>query len=154
MKGYQNNYSSKRLLQYTETTPPALRMPVADNTKTYYLGQVVSLTSSGEVDIAATGNIPFGCVTVQNNIDAADSLVKNYVTVQPLGNNVGYGVAKGGTLQPGQLVESDGRNTTNEQLNDYIVAASGTYASAIVLVGGSVASEVTILLLAAPVLIP
>lgn len=154
---YQENYASKSKLAYDATYVTQKSFPTFDATLLHAKGQLVKLNADGTVQPAVTGDFPIGYVTVPNSTDATRQTSPNhygYVTVVQFTRDEVTAYAKGGTLNPGDLVEVDGQHTGDAEFMDYIAAASGTYASGYVVVGGGAGTKIQVALLNAPVLIP
>lgn len=155
-KGYQTQLSGKNKLVYDVEHGVAIQFPINTTTTTYTKGQQVKLLSTGKVEVATGTDFAFGYVKVANIVDDPSGAIHHAetVTVNCYAMDAAYGYAKGGTLNPGTLVVADGQNTTDPTLMDYRAAVTSEYANAIVVNGGTVGTEVTVLLLNAPVLIP
>lgn len=155
-KAYQVQLSGANKLIYDiEDGKVAIQFEVNTPATTYEKGQVVTLLNTGKVEIKAAANFPFGYVKVQNNVDDLPGAPQyRTVTVIPFAQDAVYGYAKGGTLAIGALVNADGQHTGDEGYMDYITAASGTYATGIVVEGGTVGTSIVVLLFNQPVLIP
>lgn len=110
-------------------------------------GQEVILKTDGTVNKRAAGTSkPIGIV-IKGGADAAR------VTVRTCFGAVVNGIAKGGTINPGTYVVPNG-NKNADSKSEYVAAASGDYALAIVIKGGAVNAEIKIAILDAPVNLP
>ena len=145
---FQENYSLPNKLQYEEEGHPEIRFVVADNTKLYQKGMAVTLSAAGEVDFATATDFVIGWVKTPNT---PDNNLKNEVVIVTVFQDVVYGYAKTAGLTVGDLVSADGQSTVDGNFSDYIVAATGQYASGIALSTVAVTEKTAIGVLGTPV---
>lgn len=114
-------------------------------------GQEVAITSNGTiVGRGATLSVrPIGVVDVGNDINTNNTMASVYVYGDMLLN----GIAKGGTLAVGAFVSQDNTRDSSTYEWNYITAASGTYATGVVVSGGAAGVAIKVLALPQPVLI-
>lgn len=154
---YQENLASANKLAYDVTYETQKRFPVANNALQIEKGQLVKLNTDGTVQPAVAADFPIGYVTVKNSIATDHQTSPNhygFVTIVQFARDEVTGYAKGGALTPGQLVSADGQHVGDTGFGDFIVAASGTYATGYVVVGAASGSQIQVAILNAPVLIP
>lgn len=155
-KQFQYNTAAEGRLEYDGARIVVMDLAVADNTKTYQKGQVVSLSATDTVDYTATGDVPFGIIQVANNpLDPnGDTEAINRVSVRTFGCEVTKGYAKVAVPTVGTLLEADGVHVGDITFTDYQPALSGTWAVAVALEPAILNAQVRVLILQNPVLIP
>ena len=139
---YQENYSTPNKLRYEGDPVVNIKFTVTTPATLHQKGQLVTLKSTGKVDVSVAGETPIGHVFVPNDPnDPQDGTYKNDVTVRTVFSDVTKGYAKTTGVNIGQLVEADGQSAVDAEFMDFIVAAGGVYATGIALTAAAVATD-------------
>lgn len=156
-KSYQTNLSSANKLIYDRKDGLFVKMQVETPATKYEKGQIVTLTSSGTVEIAANGTqVPFGYVSVANiPADPSGAIHHDeYVTVGTFCADGGFAVVSGGAIAPGALVSANGQDGTDADYMSVVATPAANYAYGIAIEAGAVDDLIKVLYFNSPVLTP
>lgn len=113
------------------------------------VGQEVYLSGNNTVSKRTTGTqFPIGTVSTPSRTGDTNVVVKTVL------ERVIQGIAIGGTLSAGAFVKPNGNVSTADQLPEYVAAASGDFAGAILMKGGAANAIIEVGILESPVRIP